>query len=77
LKLVGSHQVLAHRDDINILGWSVRAVKVNGESSVLAFMELGLEINADKSKYIVMPRYQIAGRIDRKMNDNNSLEILL
>jgi hypothetical protein len=51
--------------------------KVNGESSVLAFMELRLEINADKSKYIVMPRYQIAGRIDRKMNDNNSLEILL
>ena len=51
--------------------------KVNGESSVLAFMELGLEINADKSKYIVMFRYQIAGRIDRKMNDNNSLEILL
>ena len=76
LKLVGSHQVLTYRDDINTLGWSVRTVKVNGVSSVLAFMEFGLEINDDKTKYIVMSRYHNAGRIDRKKDDNISFEIL-
>ena len=50
---------------------------MEGEYSVLAFMEIGLEINADISKYFVMSRYQNAGSIVRIKNENISLEILL
>lgn len=77
LKLIGSDQFLTYRDDINILGWGIIIVKINGEYPLRAFMEIGLQINADKNKYNVMSRYQNAGRINRLGNENISLEILL
>ena len=40
-------------------------------------MENGLEIIADKTKYIVFSRYQITGRIVRIKNENISAEILI
>ena len=67
--------MLAFSDDINVLGGRVRTVRVNGESSVLANTEIGLEISADKSKYIVMSGYQNAARSDSIKNVNNSFEI--
>jgi hypothetical protein len=38
--------------------------------------ETGLEVNADKTKYMVMSRYQIAGRSHSTKIDNSSLERL-
>jgi hypothetical protein len=61
LKLNGTHQLLAYAD-VNILGGSVRAVKKNTETLVAATKEIGLEVNADKSKYVVMSRDQNAGQ---------------
>jgi hypothetical protein len=54
LKLNGTHQLLAYADDINTLGGSVRTVKKNAEALVAAVKEIGLEINANKTKYMVM-----------------------
>jgi len=54
LKLNGTHQLLAYTDDINMLGGSVRTVKENTEALVVASKETGLEVNVDKSKYMVM-----------------------
>jgi len=56
LKLNGTHQLLAYADDddVNILGCSIRAVKANAETLVVAAKEIGLEVNADKTKYMVM-----------------------
>jgi hypothetical protein len=62
LKLNGTHQLLAYVDDVNILGESVYTVKENAESLVVAAKEIGLEVNADKTKYIVMSRDRNAGR---------------
>jgi hypothetical protein len=61
LKLNGTHQFLANADDVNVLGRSVHAVKKNTESLVAATKEIGLEVNADKTKYMVMSRDQNAG----------------
>jgi hypothetical protein len=61
LKLNGTHQLLAYADDVNILGGSVHAVKKNTEALVAAVKEIGLDINADKTKYVVMSRDQNAG----------------
>jgi hypothetical protein len=41
---------------------------------VVASKEIGLEVNADKTKYMVMSRDQTAGRSDSMKIDNNSFE---
>ena len=61
LKLNGTHQLLADANDVNILGGSVHMVKENAEALVVATKEIGLEVNADKTKYMIMSRDQNAG----------------
>jgi len=51
-----------HANDANILGRSVHTIKENTEALVIASKEIGLEVNADKTKYMVMSRDQNAGR---------------
>ena len=61
VKLNGTHQLLAYADDVNILGGSVHTVKENAEVLVVATKEIGLEVNADKTKYVIMSRDLNAG----------------
>jgi len=49
LKVNGTHQLLVYADDVNILGQSVHTIKENAEALVVASMEIGLEVNADKT----------------------------
>jgi len=42
------------------LGGSVHTVKENEETLIVASKEIGLEVNADKTKYMVMSRDQNA-----------------
>ena len=74
LKLNGTHQLLVYADDVNILGGSVHTVKENTEALIVASKENGLEVNADKSKYVVMSRDQNAGQSQSVKIDNNSFE---
>jgi len=74
LKLNGSHQLLAYADDVNILGGSIHTLKENSESLLPATREIGLEVNADKPKYMVMSRDQNAGRIHSVRNDNSTFD---
>jgi retron-type reverse transcriptase len=62
LKLNGTHQVMAYADDVNILEGSVRTVKENAEAIVVTTKEIGLEVNVDKTKNMVMSRDRNAGR---------------
>jgi hypothetical protein len=74
LKLNGTHQLLAYADDVNILVGSIRAVKENAEALVVAAKEIGLEVNADKTKYMVMSRDRNAERTHSMKTDNSSFE---
>jgi hypothetical protein len=74
LKLKGTHQLLAYPDDVNILGGSAHTVKKNAEDLLVATKEIGLEVNADKTKYMVMSRDRNAGRRHSVKIDNNSIE---
>ena len=56
LKLNGTHQLLVYADDVNILGGIVHTVKENAEALTVASKEIGLEVNADKTQYMVMSR---------------------
>ena len=73
-KLNGTHQLLAYADDVNILGGSIHSLKENAESLVAATKEIGLEVSADKSKYMVVSRDQNAGRIHSVRVDNSTFE---
>jgi hypothetical protein len=53
------------------LGGSVHTVNENAEALVVATKEIGLEVNADKTKYMIMSRDQNAGR-SYSMTINNS-----
>jgi hypothetical protein len=62
LKLNGTHQLLVCVDDVTILGGRVHIIKKNTEALVVGSKETGLEVNADKTKYmVVMSRDQNAG----------------
>jgi len=56
LKLNGTHQFLVYADDVSMLGGSVHTMKNNAEALVVPIKEPGLEVNADKTEYIVMFR---------------------
>ena len=74
LKLKGAHPFLVYADDVNMLGGSVHTVKDNTEALVVASKEIGLEVNADKTKYMVMSRDRNAGQSDIIKIDNSSFE---
>ena len=76
MKLNGTHQLLAYADDVNILGGSIHTLKENAEALVAATREIGLEVNADKTKHMVMSRDQNAGRIHSVRIDNSTFDIV-
>ena len=74
LKLNGTHQILVYADDVNILGGSVYTIEENTVASVVVSKQIGLEINAVKTKYMVMSWDQNTRRSDSMKTDNNSFE---
>ena len=68
MKLNGTHQLLAYVDDVNILGGSIHTQKENTEAKI------GLEVSADKTKYMVMSRDQNAGQNHSARIDNSTFE---
>ena len=56
------------------MGGSIHTLKENVEALVAATIEIGLEVNADKTKYMFMSRDQNAGRIHSVRIDNITFE---
>ena len=52
---------MAYADDVNILGGRIHTLKENAEALLAATREIGLEVNADKTMYMVMSRDKNAG----------------
>ena len=65
-----------YADDVNILGGSIHTLKENAEALVAAIREIGLEVSADRTKYMVMYRDQNAGRIQSVRIDNSTFEMV-
>jgi len=61
LKLNGTHQLLVYADDINMLEGSIHTVNENTEALVVVSKEVGLEVNADKTKYMIVSQDQNTG----------------
>jgi hypothetical protein len=62
LKLNGTHQLLAYADDVNLLGDNIDTIKKNAETLIDAGEEVGLEINIEKTKYMLLSRHQNIGQ---------------
>ena len=75
MKFNGTYQLLVYAEDINILGGSVHAIRKT-ETLVVASKETGLEVNADKTKYMVMSREQNARESHSIKTENTSFERL-
>jgi hypothetical protein len=69
--LNGKHQLLLYGNDVNVLGRSVHTIKKNKEALIVASMEIGLEINAGTTTYMVMSRDQNAGQSHNMKTDNS------
>jgi hypothetical protein len=61
LKLNGTHQLLAYTDDVNLLGDNIDTIKTNTETLIDASKEVGLEINVEKPKYMLLSHHQNVG----------------
>ena len=78
LQLYGTHQLLlVYADDVNMSGGSIHTIKKKKiEALVVASQEIGLEVNADKTKYMVMSQDQNVGQGHSVKTDSNPFKMV-
>jgi coproporphyrinogen III oxidase-like Fe-S oxidoreductase len=65
---------LAYADDVNIVGENIDTIERNTKALLDASKEVGLEVNPEKTKYILVSRCQNAGQRHSIKIGNRSFE---
>jgi hypothetical protein len=72
--LNGTHQLLAYADDGNLLGDNVDTINKNTRILIDASKKVGLEVNVEKTKYMLVSRDKNAGQNREIKIGNRSFE---
>jgi cell division protein YceG involved in septum cleavage len=62
LILNGTHQLMAYADDVNIVEENIDTIQRNTKALLDVSKEVGLEVNPEKTKYVLVSRCQKAGQ---------------
>jgi hypothetical protein len=68
LKLNVTHRLLVYADHVNIWGGSIHAIRKYTKALVIASKEISLEVNAEKTKHMVISR-------DKNPEQNSDINI--
>jgi hypothetical protein len=74
LILIGTYQLLAYADDVNIVGENIDTMQKNTKALLDASNEVGLDVNPEKTKYMLVSRCQKAGQRQSIKIVNRSFE---
>jgi hypothetical protein len=74
LELNGTQQLLVYTDEVNLLGDSISTIKENTESLSEAIRDVGPEINAKETKYMIMSHHPNSGKNQNIRIANESFE---
>jgi hypothetical protein len=62
LKLNGTYQLLAYANNVNLLGDNIDRIQKNKETLIDDSREVGLEINVEETKYMLLSHHKNTGQ---------------
>jgi hypothetical protein len=77
LKSNGMHQLPVCADDVNLLGDNMDTIQRNTETLTYASKEVGIKVNAEKTKYMLQSHHQNADQNHNRKTTNKAFENVL
>jgi hypothetical protein len=72
VKLNGTHKLLLYADYVNLLGDNIDTIKKNTKTLIDASKEIGLEVSAEETKYVLLSHQQNTEQYHDIKIDNRS-----
>jgi hypothetical protein len=62
LKLKGTNQLLVYAEDVDLLDDDIGTIRTNTQTFIDASKEIGLDVNTNQTKYMLISHHQNAGQ---------------